>query len=239
MKKLLVVCAISAVSTTHAFAGGKMAPAPEPYIPTPVAPVSTFDWTGAYGGVFLGYGNGTSRHCDGPNCAGGAPTFPSPNPSGGLGGVTLGYNFQHNNLVYGIELDHAVTRMRGTATSTATYGCGGAPGCRTNIDSMTTLRGRLGVAMDRTLVFGTAGLAHIRGKGGTTGSPQGSFSFSTPVIGAGVEHALTDRISLKGEVLHTLRRGSFNVQPGVCVAPGCQIDRVSTTTGRIGVNFRF
>lgn len=236
MKLFMTTITAVALSATCAVAGSKKAPAPEPTIPIP-APA--YDWTGAYGGVFLGYGSGQSRHCDGPTCAGGAPTFPAPSSSGALGGVTLGYNFQSNNLVYGAELDHAFMRLRGTAASTATYGCGGADGCRTNINSMTSLRARLGYAQDRTLVFATAGMAHIRGKGGVDAGPHGSFSFTTPVLGAGIEHAITDRMSIKGEVFHTLRKGPFLVQPGVCAAPGCQIDRVSTTTGRIGVNYRF
>lgn len=213
-----------------------------PSIPSfPPPPAPAYNWTGGWAGVVLGYGNASSIHCDGVDCAGGAPTFPSVSSSGGLAGLALGYNWQSGNVVYGVMADYVAARIRGSTTSTITYGCGAGNACVTDVTGMATLRGRLGWAMDRSMIYASAGVAQIRGEGGTTNAapPLGSFSATVPVLGVGFETAVGGRMTLSGEVLHTFGTDPMLVQPTICLAPGCQIDNLTTTTARIGLNFRF
>lgn len=242
MKKCIALVALLALPSSGAFAKGKYSAVADPVVVPPVVygPSPNFSWAGLYGGVLLGYGLGNSRHCEGPDCNLGGPHFATPSSNGPMGGLTLGYNFQHGNLVYGVEFDHAFARMKGHVGSTASFDCGVAGGCRTMIHSMTTLRARLGVAQDRTLIYGTAGVSRVAGRGGVNGiSPDGKFWTLAPVVGLGVEHAVSDRISLKAEILHTYPTGPYVLQPLVCTAPGCGIDRIYVTTARLGMNVRF
>lgn len=242
MKTFLTAGAILALTATHAVAAGKLHPVDEPRVVPPAshAPAPVFSWHGAYGGIFLGYGLGSSKHCEGPNCALGGPSFPKPGSNGLLGGVTLGYNIQSGNWVYGAEIDHTIARMHGATNSTASFDCGSASGCRTDITGMSTLRARLGYAHGRTLFYGTAGVSRVAGTGGVDGAaPQGKFWTLAPVAGLGVEHAITDRMSLKAEVLHTKPCGPHLVQPAACAGPGCGIDKISVTVARVGINIRF
>ena len=68
-----------------------------------------------------------------------------------------------------------------------------------------TVRGRLGYAMDRFLVYGTGGVA-FAGVTGNVSNVEGSgddrdddSTYTGWTIGAGAEYAVTDMISLKAE----------------------------------------
>jgi outer membrane immunogenic protein len=231
MKTRLAALAAFALCTSAALAGGPVTIV-DPIVPPPPPP-PMHNWTGGWAGVVLGFGNADSLHCDGPGCTGIGPAVGS---DGGLAGIALGYNVQSGNMVYGVVLDYVRAQIEGSAPSTPGYGCVG--GCVTDITSMATLRGRLGYAMNRSQVFVSAGMASVRGEGGLIGGTIQSFSTTAPVLGLGFETMVGARMSLSGEVLHTLDAGPVNVG-GACVAPGCQIDDISTTTARIGLSFRF
>jgi len=231
MKIGLATLAALALGASTALAGGPVTIV-DPVVPPPPPP-PVHNWTGGWAGAVLGFGNADSLHCEGPGCAIKGPSVGS---NGGLAGIALGYNLQSGNIVYGVVLDYARAQIEGSAPSTPGYGCLG--GCVTDITSMATLRARLGFAMDRSQVFVSAGMASIRGEGGLTGGTIRSFSTTAPVLGVGFETLVGARMSLSGEVLHTLDAGPVNVG-GLCSAPGCQIDDIRTTTARIGLNFRF
>lgn len=237
VKSLFAALALVLATGAAALAGGRTVPVDSPVTPPPPPAPAVYDWTGGWAGLVLGFGDAASRHCDGPGCTGGAPTFPQVSSSGGLAGVALGYNWQSGSMVYGVVFDYVAARLTGETGSTATYGCGG--GCFTDITGIATLRGRLGWAMDRSMVFVSGGMAQVRGEGGLIAVGAGDFSFTTPVIGLGFETAVGARMTLSGEVLHTLPQGPYIVVPGACAAPGCQVDRISTTTARLNLNFRF
>lgn len=141
-------------------------------------------------------------------------------------------------MVYGIVADYMAGNIDGITGSTATYGCAGGAGCFTNVDSIMTVRGRIGVTRGNALMFASAGVAQVRGAGGLDGVSNATFSGTTGAIGLGVEAMVGRRTSIVGEVVHTLPFGPINTGGG-CVAPGCQIDRISTTTVRLGLNFHF
>ena len=99
-------------------------------------------------------------------------------------GGQIGINWQFNNFVAGIEGDGSFTDF-------------------SNVDSVETIRGRVGLAFDRFLVYGTGGAAFE------------DFDDLGWVGGGGVEYAFTDFISGGVEFLHyDFDDGSTNVIRG-------------------------
>ncbi|HZY66957.1 MAG TPA: outer membrane beta-barrel protein, partial [Devosia sp.] len=172
--------------------------------PLPPAP-PVFTWTGFYVGANAGYGfrGGSSTYTD--------ATYGTVTESGGKGGFVgggqIGYNYQltpGSGWVLGAEADFQGTTFGrqgdGTIGTTPYYGV--AP----SLDWFGTVRGRLGYAFDRWLVYGTGGFAY----GGGSASPYAtSYPYTLPdttrlgyAVGGGVEYALTEHISVKVEGLY-------------------------------------
>jgi outer membrane immunogenic protein len=158
--------------------------APAPY----VAAVPVFTWTGFYVGVNAGYGwsdngNGDDRFRLGADSVfvGSAPgvfTFRDNNDEadGFLGGAQIGYNWQvtpGTGFVWGVEADiQGIDLDRGAGNSIGRFDPTG-PGdlvlpedfiavrnSASSLDYFGTVRGRLGYAFDRLLVYGTGGFAY-------------------------------------------------------------------------------
>lgn len=117
----------------------------------------------------------------------------------GFGG---GFNYQSGQFVLGVEGDVNFTGINGTVE--------GDTGVVTDytIDALLTLRGRAGFAMDRTLFFATAGLAAAKTTLSTSFNDGGKGAQGTAspymfglIGGLGVEHAVTDNMSVKFEGL--------------------------------------
>lgn len=169
--------------------------APATYIPA-VAPV--YNWGGVYVGINGGWGFGSSDWTDNDGYTSGR--F---NPDGFLIGGTLGFNFQTGGFVFGVEGDGDWTDINGNTGG----GCGGLPGgggvtCETKNDWLATIRGRLGYAFDRVLLYGTAG-----GAGGNveSGFSGGSFDSSDKfgwTVGGGLEFGITPNLTAKVEYLY-------------------------------------
>jgi outer membrane immunogenic protein len=145
------------------------------------APVYTpaQSWTGFYLGVNGGYGWTNSDYYDS-------------SPSGGFGGGQIGYNWQGalglgSPWVLGIEAD-----LQGSGISDS-YG-----GYEVGLNYFGTVRGRVGYAIDRTLLYVTGGYAY-----GEVEFKDGRWSASDTqtgyVIGGGLEYKLNPAWSLKGE----------------------------------------
>ena len=198
--------------------------APAPYYePTPV-----FTWTGLYAGINgqLGFGSFTT--------SGGRPSFGG--PFGGLGGATIGYNYQQGKLLVGAEGDIAF----GSISSSSNFGFGTTSSGR--VSGLGTARVRVGYVCDRALLYVTGGYAGASLNGRISdfgGSPnliiQESHYLNGFAIGAGVEYALTTRISVKGEYIYT-GFGSENFFSGTRdgVSAGSHINLV-----RAGLNYHF
>jgi outer membrane immunogenic protein len=192
-----------------------------------VAPA--FNWTGFYLGFNVGIGFVNTN----------LNTLPVPfavpgSGSGLVAGAQIGFNYQINNLVLGIEGDlgyFGVSRRGGDAA-------GNFVAWRTSWDA--SIRGRLGFAVDRTLFYLTGGLAvsDLR-LNGVVGQPLAFFPFAESrtrvgwTIGAGVEHAITPNWTVRGEYLYA-NYGSRDF-------PGIGITNVSMQTHkfRVGVNYLF
>jgi outer membrane immunogenic protein len=169
---------------------------------SPVAEVP-WNWGGFYGGWTIGYGTGDSSNYVSPN-ANNPHGWASNNPSGVLLGGTIGYNHQYTpNWVVGAEADMSWANMEGTQHLYIYDGHDWSGGW----DGFGTLRGRVGYAWGPTLVYGTGGLAFLHTNEVIAGNGAGETNFAQGwhvgyVIGAGVEHAFTDRLSAKVEFLY-------------------------------------
>ncbi len=153
VKKILVATTTFLALATTAFAADLPA---GPYTKAPAFAPVLFDWTGCYIGVVGGGNWGQSQQTarSGPNV--GAPITGNFNLSGGIAGGTVGCNYQTSNFVFGIENDISWTNKKGSAPDILPFDPAFTSSTREKwID---TLRGRVGFAFDRFMVFGTAGV---------------------------------------------------------------------------------
>lgn len=174
---ILLASAAFATAASSAMAADAIVPYEEP-APAPI--VSVYDWTGVYVGVQGGY---VWTNLDMPGGVGdedfNGPTL----------GIHAGANWQNGNIVFGVEGDINYT------WNSNEY-LGGAVEIGT--DWAGSLRGRLGYALDRTLLYGTAGLAFTNGYIDGAGFDE-SETFVGWTAGVGVEHAFTDNWSARIE----------------------------------------
>ena len=220
------------------------------YKAAPMAP--SFTWTGFYAGVNLGYGWGRERAT--ATIAGSALPIngvfgASTHLDGINGGGQIGYNWQANALVYGIEADLQGTDQR----KSITVGCG--VGCAlTATDSLPafgTIRGRLGfAAWDRGLLYVTGGGAWLDTKstlavatagGAAALASQTSDKFGW-TLGGGAEWMVWDRWSVKAEYLYMQANNVSTFAAIPAVLGGGTVTgtgRISNSVARLGLNYHF
>jgi len=207
-------------------------------IPTPVA-----NWTGFYVGVHGGVGRLNYSHVniDENGLCGDAPlTVCSTSATGGILGGQIGFNYQTRYWVWGIEADASWANISNTVTD-------GFSAFKGGIDWLASLRARGGIAIDDTYVYLTGGLAAAglnSGWGFGYASPLGcpcdqvvkesKFGW---VVGAGVEHMLTQHISVKGEALYY----DFGTVDKTFVFGSTYRSQFSheVFVGRLGLNFKW
>jgi outer membrane immunogenic protein len=183
---------------------------------------SARSWAGFYGGINGGYGFGKSNW-DTPAV--------SPSPKGALVGLTLGYNFQYNSWLLGVEGDWDFSTMKGSSV------CGAGGNCETKNSWLGTVRGRVGYAFDNFLPYFTAGLG--MGDIKATNTNLGTSASKTKMglaIGAGLEYAMWTNWSVKLEYLY-VDLGKFDCG----ISCGAATDNVSFNANviRAGLNYRF
>jgi outer membrane immunogenic protein len=227
-------------------------------------PVPVFSWTGAYSGGNIGVGFLNTRAdpaCINPGGASlgtGCATAPSfqLNTAGFIGGAQSGYNLQYNNFVVGIESDIQGAGIQKSSSATGTFPQVG--GTFTTLGTVTaterlnyfgTVRGRLGVAFDRTLLYATGGLIYADVNDSYSRLfPAVSFVNSSDtfrfggVVGAGVEYAFTDHWSGKIEGLY-YDLGTRTLLSSALPAPNGFLTgfryRENGEIGRVGLNYKF
>jgi outer membrane immunogenic protein len=261
---LCAAAAVVAISAPAAAADMRM--------PVKAAPpvVAVFNWTGFYIGVNGGGAFGTSedaviteRDNTGALVVGapwtGSGNFGAVELSGGFGGGQLGYNWQApgSNWVWGIETDFQGSSIKGDTVATLPYiGLASVTaGASNKVEWFGTLRGRIGVAFDRVLLYATGGLAYGNSKASIVWADNSGAGFIAAaaddstrvgwVAGAGVEWAFAPNWSLKGEYQY-IDLGSRTISAPETTLGGLPtVFNVSTDvrtdfhTGRIGVNYRF
>jgi len=212
-----------------------------------VAPV--YNWTGLYVGAVGTYGWGDSQHCQnlpaGSPFANCDPQFPQTKLTGWQGGLTLGYNWQWIQWVFGVEGDWSWGKLKGSSNNTAVFGCGGGGAtCDTWINSIGTARARVGYAFDRFLPYLTAGAAFsdLHGAIGPAAARSTDSTIKTNFVwGGGIEYAFWQNWSAKIEYLNILRMGDFTYDSlGACgAATRCYVHVGNVNLVRFGLNYRF
>jgi outer membrane immunogenic protein len=185
-----VLVAVSAPGAAADLAYATKAPA--------LAPVWT--WTGLYLGADIGWARGrdsTAEYFTGTNTLTGLKW--DYQPTGVLGGLYAGANYQFESAVLGIEGDVEATGLHGGFNDPALGGAGD-----TKVRWQGSLRGRLGLAADKVLFYGTGGLAfadisHTYQNLGTATTETSAAMRLGWTAGAGVEVVATPNWLLRVE----------------------------------------
>ena len=249
----------------------------------PPPPVALFTWSGAYVGVNLGSGwrqpvdfVTTMPSCtDFTTCfivdpdtglASALGTGRSTRASGATGGFQAGYNYQFGAAVAGVELDweyfKRTSSLGPSAGLTSDITGPGRPFFQAPLlvsnevasTWLATIRGRLGFAWDRLLVYATGGVAFTDVRYTQTVSASAFITGATVVnvvtetksgvtVGGGAEYALWNNLTLRAEYLYA----QFTGVSGASVLQfQNSSNQVAGSTGnlhdhivRVGLNYKF
>ena len=183
--------------------------------------------------------------------------------TGGFGGGQLGYNFQWDRFVLGVETDIQGSNIDGSGSAFASvpfsrFGTISANTYReSGLDYFSTVRGRLGYTFDQVLVYATGGFAYggVSGVASTTlgieslRAGQVAYNYTVNpsatrtgyVAGGGVEYALTPLWSVKAEYQY-IDLGSGNGYIGYHTdtdrARGYYTIEQNFNTVRVGLNYK-
>jgi outer membrane immunogenic protein len=198
-------------------------------------PTSPYNWTGFYFGVNAGANwarSNTTTSASSTAAPGFADTYfgaadvpiingigtGSMSGSGFSGGAQVGYNWQFNSAVVGLEADVGAFHGKASRTTTGSVlGFGGTPTITSSVDAnwLFTTRGRLGWAFGNLLPYVTGGVAvtHMSATNSysdvgngfgipATGTWSASKTKAGSVIGGGFEWAIAQHWSARAEYLH-------------------------------------
>ncbi len=207
MKKIMLAAAAVLTVSAPAFAGDLPVRRSTPYY-APEPARQLFNWSGFYVGGNAGYGWGSALGAD---------------PSGYLLGLQAGYNFfVASNVLAGIETDISITSIEGSNA-----------GNTISLDYLGTVRGRLGMTMDRFYLYGTAGLAYGRGDLENAGLSNKQTHVGW-TAGLGVEALIAPNVTARLEYLYAdLGKETYQT------AGGPVRTSIDTSMIRMGMNYKF
>jgi outer membrane immunogenic protein len=169
--------------------------------------------------------------------------------TGGTVGGTIGYNWQSQNFVFGVEADGNWVGAKETKRL-VTNVLGFPIDYTAKLDWLATVRARAGVAFGRTLVFATGGLA--------IGGVKSSYSFPPPfncapviscvvasnetrvgwTAGGGIEHFISNpHVTVKAEALY-VDLGRDTVRPLFGLGYTSRF-KDAAIIGRLGLNLKW
>lgn len=199
-------------------------------------PAMPWNWTGFYLGGTIGGVRSSSENANNTFFPS-TPYVTGLNSAGVIGGVEAGYNYQIGRAVLGIEGDVSWSSLNGT-TAAAPDPVAQTYSSRPN--ALGTVRGRLGWAFDRLLVFGTGGAAfadlheQFVWANNLTASPGAEVTGWT--VGGGLEYAFGDHWTAKAEYLHVGFPDRTVTTSGI---PYTFAFKDAFDIGRVGINYRF
>jgi outer membrane immunogenic protein len=220
MKRVVLAC-VGIAALGGAAAAADLPPAGgAPYYKAPaVYAPPAYTWSGFYLGINGGGAWGTSSWT----------TPGSFDTSGGFVGGTIGYNYQMDQAVLGVEGDIDWADINGSASCST-------GSCKTNDNWLATVRGRLGYAADRFMPYVTGGLAVGDIQAAAPGFPGGSVTNAGWTAGGGIEFALPGHWSAKAEYLY-VDLGNFSC--GISCGSTAQTVSFTANLFRGGINYRF
>ncbi len=250
MKKYLLsgVALIGLATVSSAFA----ADLPRRVIAPPPMVEPMFTWTGLYVGATAGYGWGVGKEPRWIYPDGSVVTFKD--DSGGFtGGLSVGALDQTGSFVYGVEADLQYLDLGGYKWGDTFLNINGldSNGIGGELNWYGSIRGRVGYAFDRTLIYATSGFAFGGGKEDKTcqflfDTLPGAFGHCQKktgvglTVGGGVEYAITDNITIKGEGMYLrLHRKGSRVLDSDTGDVYRGRDRDEAAIFRLGVNYKF
>jgi outer membrane autotransporter protein len=212
------------------------------------APPIGYSWTGCYIGGHVGGLTGQTEYTS--DFANNASFTPNQdvNFSSFTGGGQVGCNYQTSSrIVLGLEVDVS-------AADVNKYGIIDQVEfeqiLRTNIDWYGSVRGRIGYAADRWMIYATGGWAFSRITSSyenytdaslTVLETSGAIPYDEGVhksgwtVGAGLEYALTDNWIVRGEYLYFDFGKQRVFDPGPVYVDG----RTDFHVGRFGLSYKF
>jgi outer membrane immunogenic protein len=229
IRRFLVSAATLVTMTGGAFAAD-LPNVKGPPVFAPPPPV--FSWTGLYIGGQVGYQWGTS---DPSLLVGGVPVgvAGSYSDQGVVGGGHLGYDYQVSQFVFGVEGDVEGSSYRGTATAAGFY-------TNSEAEIEGSVRGRLGIAWDRVLFYGTGGVAFgsLRNTVGAVGAAPFASATTGRVgwtVGGGVEYAIDPSWSIRAEYRYTdYGDYDFGIAPGFALR-----EHETDNRAEVGFSYKF
>jgi outer membrane immunogenic protein len=223
MKRVVLAC-VGVAALGGVAAAADLPPSPAaPYYKSPaVYTPPGYTWSGFYLGINGGGAWGRSSWT----------TAGSFDTSGGFVGGTIGYNYQMDQLVLGVEGDIDWADING---STSAVGCP-STSCRTNDNWLSTVRGRLGYAADRFMPYVTGGLAVGDIQASLPGFAGGKVTNTGWTAGGGIEFALPGHWTAKAEYLY-VDLGNYSC--GISCGATGQTVSFTANLFRGGINYRF
>ncbi len=229
MKKLLTSASILILGSVAASAADlPMKAAPM------VAPVPVFSWTGCYIGGHVGGGTlHDSFTQDNISSGFGSNSNNNGTGTGAVAGGQIGCNYQDGNAVFGLEGEGYWSSLK-TTTGFSINNIEGVESVAftaKNKDDF-SIAARVGIAFDRTLVYGKAGWVWGDFDFGasetftsfnnlsSTASIAGTKQLNGLLLGAGIEHAFTHNWTVKLEY-NFLDFGSGGVPFTECITSTC------------------
>lgn len=265
MNKVIFSAAAFATLTAAASA----ADLPRRALPPAPIPVPVFTWTGAYFGINAGYATTTQDTVRTAGVVPGNNGVRTGNRPGALrlpqdgftGGGQVGYTYQFtpgSGFVVGVEADANYTDLNRTRRVVGQQG--GISTYRQSGNVLGTIRGRVGYAFDRVLVYGTGGFAYasVRDQAAFQ-APAGDPTFfgtrsrvdTGYAAGGGIEYALptdsflnvfhANAVTVKAEALYYDLGRSTLLLPAVGRGQGAYVTRFQNegVLGRVGLNYKF
>jgi outer membrane immunogenic protein len=205
------------------------------YTKAPAYTAAVYNWTGFYIGVNGGGGWGQSKWQ-----YTGAAVSTDHDTSGALAGGQIGYNWQADAWVFGVEADGDWADIKGSRLCPNP-----AFICTTNTRDLASFRGRVGYTANNVLFYGTGGLGYATTRysaliGGNPAAGLTGFYTNDRLgyaAGAGIEWGFAPNWSAKIEYMHY----GFDTHTSPLGAIGANTAalRLDIDTVKAGINYRF
>lgn len=220
-------------------------------------PASAQNWSGPYVGAYVGANAGTTTTAD-VNCEIDCDT-PTLKKVRLTAGGTIGYNAQiDEHFVIGLEADLGLGGKDSNQVFRNNSPYNEVYTVRSKLNWIGTVRARAGLALDKTMLYATAGLAVSRASFSDSDfyAPGFNYDYGASTrktmtgyaVGGGIEHSF-GAFSVKAEFLHIdlgkSNRACFadllGSSAGVCYSNGADYAQFYPTvnSARLGFNYRF
>ena len=238
MKRFLVAATVAAAlgAATHASAADLAAASDSP---VPAMTDAGYDWSGFYVGANGGWGS--SRMCWDASLAGQLFSEGCHNATGGTAGAQIGYRWQHNDWVFGLEAQGNWADLEGSNVSTF------IPAFinRSRVDWFGLLTAQVGYSVDNALLYvkGGAAVTHDRFDvlfvPDTPAGETGDQTRWGGALGAGVEYGFAPNWSLAVEYDHLFMPDKTATFTNVGVGGLFGTEHISQNLDLIGLHLNY